>query len=156
MRERLYSEVIQADWLLQVPTAFDFLNEPLLRQVIVIKVAAHGLAIIRLNLPLERLFEIFIIYPLTVTVPFSIHVLHVAIKAAEFCQELCFIEVSLAVLNVSLDAGPFVEATICVVFGLVNSFTKSFVVLHPLFNLLLNVFFASLSCNRDNVKTLIT
>ena len=72
-------------------------------------------------------------------VPLGVHVLHVAIEAAELGQELCLVHVSLSVLHVDLDARSFVEAPISVVLGVLDGLTEHEVVLDPLVGLVLHI-----------------
>ena len=81
--------------------------------------------------------------------PMSVHVLHVAVEAAELGEELGLVQEAIAVFNVGLDAGILVEPTISVVLCLVDCFSEEVIVLQKLVNLLLPRIFLILSVNYD-------
>ena len=100
-------------------TAFDLSDEPLLCQIIVIKVGPRGLPIVLPYVFRQTLFEFFVFNTCSLSIPTCIHILHVAVKAAELGQKLGLVQIALRSLNICLYTWTLVKAAISVEFGLV-------------------------------------
>ena len=68
---------------------------------------------------------------MTVLVPSSVNVLHVAVEAAKLGKEFSFIQVTLAVFNIGFDAWTLIKSPIRVILRVLDSLTKHVIILDP-------------------------
>lgn len=88
VRHDLYSEVVQADGLLEIAATACSFDEHFFGEIIIVEVTAHRLSIVQLDLDLEWLPELLVVDAMALFIPMRVNKLHIAIEAAKLCQEL--------------------------------------------------------------------
>ena len=87
VRHGLHREVIKADRLFCIAATINLSYEHFLSQVVIVEIAPHRLSIVHFKLSAQRLFKLVIVKPMAILIPLTVHILHVAIKAAKFSEE---------------------------------------------------------------------
>lgn len=85
------------------------------------------------------LLKILKTQPVTALIPVSIHILHVAIKAAKLSQELGLVQILFVCFNASFNSRFLIEASVCIVLCIVDRFAKHVIIFQP---------FVKLVCSR--------
>jgi len=124
MRKSFYGEVIEADRLLSITTTSDLLHKRLLRQKVIIEIAARRGSIFNYHRLFYIFFEFFIVYTLALLFPIGVNKLHIPIKAAKLRQKFSLVHILFTIFHVFFNARFFFKSFICIFLGLIYGLTK--------------------------------